>query len=305
MSLTAHLLAVVACAPLALGHYTFTRLRHNGDWKLPQQYIRGKPLSYLATPLWDTNSFERYHPSPVWYLDEPNSVRCGYANMDYAAETEILTVQAGDSFEIVLVPPSPEQWEEDNWKECPDELGFCWRTSNGDHVAAEILHEGPVVVHLSKVPDGLSVTEYDGSGEWVKIYRVGLEWRPETSPDKPVYWLPQNNMGAPPRFKFEIPVQTPPGEYLMRMDQIRPGLYGSYFLRLAQLYPSCAQLNVISNSTAPLPTGIKLPQDVIHQAPGMYMSSEMDAAQKIDERWQYPGGPLWDGEKLTVDAPIQ
>ena len=36
-------------------------------------------------------------------------------------------------------------------------------------------HQGPTIIHLSKVPDGQDVTTYDGSGEWTKIHTVGLD----------------------------------------------------------------------------------------------------------------------------------
>jgi hypothetical protein len=84
-----------------------------------------KTAPYKETPLWDTNVWERGYQWPTFYLDEPNSVRCGRGNMDHAADTEVLTVQAGDTFEIALVPPAPSEWKEEYWKDCPNDWGFC------------------------------------------------------------------------------------------------------------------------------------------------------------------------------------
>jgi len=56
------------------------------------------------------------------------------------------------------------------------------------------------VVHLSKTPEGQDVRQYDGSGEWVKIYTLGLEIRPER--EGPVYWLPINDYQGSPRVSF-------------------------------------------------------------------------------------------------------
>lgn len=35
-------------------------------------------------------------------------------------------------------------------------------------------HPGPLLIHLSRVPDGQDIRSYDGSGEWVKIQSRGL-----------------------------------------------------------------------------------------------------------------------------------
>jgi len=36
----------------------------------------------------------------------------------------------------------------------------------------------------------------------------------------------------------------------------------------------------------------------------METSLEMYNGKKLDDNYEYPGGPLWDGEKLTVDKPV-
>lgn len=61
----------------------------------------------------------------------------------------------------------------------------------------DINHKGPVIVHLSKVPEGLDVHEYDGSGDWVKIYTLGMEWWANQT--APIHWLAYNNQGWPER----------------------------------------------------------------------------------------------------------
>jgi hypothetical protein len=63
-----------------------------------------------------------------------------------------------------------------------------------------VIHEGPVMMHLSRVPAGQDVRAYDGSGEWVKIYTMGIEIRKEL--DYPVYWLPRGNQKNAPRVSF-------------------------------------------------------------------------------------------------------
>jgi hypothetical protein len=63
---------------------------------------------------------------------------------------------------------------------------------------------------------------------------------------------------------FKIPAQAPPGQYLMRMDVIWSGATNEYIKvgddgSLAQMYPSCAQLNILSESKAEFPKGVKIP----------------------------------------------
>jgi hypothetical protein len=36
---------------------------------------------------------------------------------------------------------------------------------------------------------------------------------------------------------------------------------------------------------------------------GTLMSEAMQNFQKVDEDYEYPGGPLWDGKKLVQDRP--
>jgi hypothetical protein len=61
----------------------------------------------------------------------------------------------------------------------------------------DINHPGPVMAHLSRVPDGMNVTEYDGAGDWVKIYTLGLEWM--INQTEPIRWRAYNNGGLPER----------------------------------------------------------------------------------------------------------
>lgn len=55
---------------------------------------------------------------------------------------------------------------------------------------SNIIHSGPVSTYLSAVPEGTEIGEYDGSGEWVKIYTAGVEiFKGRKLP----HWLPNNN----------------------------------------------------------------------------------------------------------------
>lgn len=51
-----------------------------------------------------------------------------------------------------------------------------------------LYHDGPIVAYLSKAPG--DVREYDGSGDWFKIYELGLEVAPNGEGNAPPFaWL--------------------------------------------------------------------------------------------------------------------
>ena len=54
----------------------------------------------------------------------------------------------------------------------------------------QIVHTGPLSTYLSAVPEGQTIGQYDGSGEWVKIHTTGVEIRKDM---KKPHWLPNNN----------------------------------------------------------------------------------------------------------------
>jgi hypothetical protein len=66
------------------------------------------------------------------------------------------------------------------------------------------------------------------------------------------------------KFNFQIPKQTPAGQYLLRFDLV----WASYDDWPAQFYPGCAQIEVESDVTGTLPEGIKIPEDLTHYGPG-------------------------------------
>jgi hypothetical protein len=116
-------------------------------------------------------------------------------------------------------------------------------------------------------------------------------------------------------------VQTPAGQYLLRLDEVNTGIQNETGA-VAQLYPSCAQLEVKSDFTGSLPAGVNIPDVLTDASPGMAfsilsttqrtvlittlgmaVSLEMYRRQKLDEEYVYPGGPLWDGTSLVQDKP--
>ncbi|ORY08473.1 glycosyl hydrolase family 61-domain-containing protein [Clohesyomyces aquaticus] len=296
------LAALTAVASLTEAHFTFVRVKHNNEWKNPLQYIRNKTSPYDEQAYYLSNFLGRYYNWPTYSIDRPESIRCGRDNMAHASSTEVLTVHAGDELEIAQQRSEPAEWKPDQFENCPDGKGTCYHE---DGWYQDFNHPGPLLVHLSRVPSGQNITTYDGTGDWVKIHTVGLT----STPTSPVLWKLYTR--DPPHMTFKIPATVPAGQYLMRMDVIwsgflnagqKPGDDGT----LAQMYPSCAQLNIINNSTTPttFPTGVKIPEIFMPGMPGMETTRDMYSQTSLDPNYTYPGGDLWDGEKFIVDKPV-
>lgn len=69
------------------------------------------------------------------------------------------------------------------------------------------------------------------------------------------------------------------------------------------MYPSCAQIEVQSEYSGSLPKGGTMPPMFNPEGPGNRVSAEMYAGTKVDDAYEYPGGPIWDGEELRADRP--
>ena len=70
--------------------------------------------------------------------------------------------------EFSVLSGMPFYWTEANFNNCPDGRGTCQGKTQSD--PWPWIHPGPVVVHISRVPDGQDVRTYDGAGEWIKMY---------------------------------------------------------------------------------------------------------------------------------------
>ncbi|KAI0406777.1 glycoside hydrolase [Xylaria palmicola] len=235
----------------------------------------------------------RLYNDPTWPIDRPESVRCGRDHMIHAPSTEVLKVGAGDTITFAHHLWDPVDWRSAQFVDCPQGRGTC----DDEGYTMSLYHDGPVVAHLSKVPEGQDVQTYDGSGEWVKIYSLGVRTRGEGDfSGTPWIWAPRNDGKLPPKFQFAVPPQTPAGQYRAVMKDNNT-LY-------TQMYPSCAQIQIESDVVGNmLPKGIRIPEDMSPNSPGMMATEDMRYGRAIDEGYIYPGGLLWDGEKLVVDEP--
>lgn len=117
-------------------------------------------------------------------------------------------------------------------------------------------HPGPTQIYLSQAPG--SVKEYDGSGEWIKVYQSLVCKQGATSADfQTEAWC----MWGEETIGFTVPETIPDGEYLLRGEHI--ALHGAHDGR-AEFYYACAQIKVEGSSAQGLPEG---PTTLI---PGVY-----------------------------------
>ncbi|KZL82234.1 cellulose-growth-specific protein [Colletotrichum incanum] len=139
-----------------------------------------------------------------------------------------------------------------------------------------IYHDGPVTVWLS--PAGSSnVTTYDGSGPWAKIWELGAQT------GNGQIKFPASNQAA---FNFQIPSCTPPGEYLLRIEQI--GLHSASAKGGAQFYISCAQIKVTGSGGGQFSPTVRFPGAYTGNEPGILIN----IYYPVPTTYTIPGGPV-------------
>ncbi|KAL2800561.1 glycosyl hydrolase family 61-domain-containing protein [Aspergillus keveii] len=158
---------------------------------------------------------------------DSTDLRCNVGSQGFARDTGVYKVKAGD------------------------EIGF------GTDFNALIQHPGPLLVYLSRAPDGSDVRDYDGSGDWFKIHEVG----PKSFRSEGIQWG-VTDLG---NFTFPLPRETPVGQYLVRIEHI--ALHGAGEYAGAELYFNCAQIEV-ENDTKPSPV-VKIPGVYTGYEPGI------------------------------------
>ncbi|KAJ8132018.1 hypothetical protein O1611_g1607 [Lasiodiplodia mahajangana] len=105
-----------------------------------------------------------------------------------------------------------------------------------------LYHQGPVSLYMSKAPT--TAAEYDGSGDWFKIF----DWGPKFGNGQAQWTMTGSYSGT-------IPKCIPNGEYLLRIQSLAIHNPGA----TPQWYISCGQITVSGGGTTlPSPT-VKIP----------------------------------------------
>ncbi|KAF9039952.1 cellulose-growth-specific protein [Panaeolus papilionaceus] len=114
-----------------------------------------------------------------------------------------------------------------------------------------LYHSGPAAIYLGKAPG--SAASWDGSGSnWFKI----AEWGATFNPFK-------FTAEGQSQLTTTIPSSTPPGEYLVRIEQV-----GLHVAGAPQWYISCAQINITGGGGGN-PNKVSIPGYVSASDPGL------------------------------------
>lgn len=146
---------------------------------------------------------------------------------------------------------------------------------------ATMKHPGPLQIYMSKAPG--DVTQYDGSGDWFKVYQEGLCNDISQKGLEDTDWCTWDKNQA----SFKIPSDLPAGQYLVRVEHIalHRGFSGN-----AEFYFTCAQIEVGGNGSGdPSPT-VKIP--------GVYKPDDENIHYNIymhPTSYTLPGPLVWEG----------
>ncbi|KAI0798766.1 lytic polysaccharide monooxygenase [Xylaria sp. FL0064] len=117
-----------------------------------------------------------------------------------------------------------------------------------------IEHPGPGFFYMSKAPG--NVSDYDGSGDWFKVWESGPTGSPTTTGGWPTY--------GKYTMEFTLPTTLEDGEYLLRGEHI--GIHENHVGK-PQLYMECAQIRITGG------TGTAKPSPVA-KIPGIYSKTD-------------------------------
>lgn len=204
-----------AFAPLAAAHYNFESLIVNGEGTEAYEYVRRTKNS--NSPIEDVT---------VDHIICNN----GGIDDDVMAETQTLTVQAGD------------------------EIGFAINDNMG--------HPGPLSAWLSKAPG--AAQDYKGDGDWFKVYELSYTDIPG---DNQIQWATFPNDQGVKNFTFTLPAELPDGEYLLRGEHV--GLHSAGARGGAQFYIGCAQIKVEGGGNGTPENTVQFPGAYDGSEPGL------------------------------------
>ncbi|KAK4110369.1 lytic polysaccharide monooxygenase [Canariomyces notabilis] len=268
MKLSSCLAAVVGIGltPGAAAHQVHGILIVNGTASPPWKYVRDVSQFLNMERLSPADEYPKTIPQGTSDLNSSN-ITCGRRAFDWAAKTETADVLAGS------------------------EVGFrvSWSLNCTNHYAPEyacgvsyFYHDGPGQIYLSRAPNDDLESYEGGDGDWFKIAYAG--------PASNSTWT----LRGTPDWNFTIPATTPPGKYLMRIEQFWPtGTDHS------QWFINCAHINIIGPGGG-TPTGFaKFPGTYQPGDPGFnYLPRGIYGGLEDEMRlldYRPPGPELWTG----------
>lgn len=255
--------------PGTLGHNVEGILLVNGtetpEWKYVLDVEGPEPFQPddRLPPGW-----QGYKVNPIIGPDNPN-VTCGRGAFKAAMRTETADVLAGSKV---------------GFRVSTDGGGT--RNSGDTTRQPTFYHPGPAQVYLSRAPND-DLLHYRGDGDWFKIAYAG----PVNS----------TNWSLWPRvsdFNFTIPKTTPPGRYLMRIENLYPTASSGF----QQFYVNCALVNIMGPGGGTPKGFARFPGTYQTDDPGILVPPNQDLlggpVELEDMRlleYKAPGPPVWTG----------
>ncbi|GAB1316351.1 hypothetical protein MFIFM68171_06561 [Madurella fahalii] len=261
-----------ALTPGARCHNIHGILLVNGTAAPEWKYVLDVQPPFAINPDEYPPYYQGYKLTPIIGPDNPN-VTCGRAAFDAAPRTEVADVLAGS------------------------EVGFRVSTDgngNRDGVFSSpggakypvFWHPGPGQIYLSKAPND-DLQNYKGDGDWFKIAYAG--------PVDDSHWSLYYNVSD---FNFTIPRTTPPGKYLMRIENFMPTTSVSY----QQFYVNCAFVNIIGPGGGTPTEFVRFPGAYQAEDPGLLVPANQDlmgGPVKVEDmkltEYKPPGPAVWTG----------
>jgi len=158
----------------------------------------------------------------------------------------------------------------------------------GFGIADTFGHPGPQQVYLSKAPIGVTAAEYDGSGDWARIYSLTYSLNATYGSTDGILKCATYRVQT---FNFKLPDETLGGEYPLRAVGL--AIHAAQKPNSAQFYVGCAQIKVTGsikgkNEVLPPPT-IQFPGGYAWNSTGVLIT---EFWSKITN-YTAPGPKLW------------
>ncbi|RYP11677.1 hypothetical protein DL765_007636 [Monosporascus sp. GIB2] len=270
--MTTILAALLSCSllPRALGHNVFGIFMVNGtaapEWTYVLDVGPQYPLDNWSFPEWS----QAYKIVPIIGADNPN-VTCGRQAFESANRTKTADVLAGSEVGF-RVSTDGDGTRDSPYFYPPTKYPSIW-------------HAGPAQIYLSRAPDD-DLEAYRGDGDWFKIAYGG--------PLNDTAWSLYPFVSD---FNFTVPLTTPPGKYLMRIENLFPTASRGY----QQFYVNCALVNIIGPGGG-VPSGFaRFPGTYTEDDPGLLVPRNQEYLSGVPREelklldYKPPGPAVWTG----------
>ncbi|KAK4166936.1 glycosyl hydrolase family 61-domain-containing protein [Cladorrhinum sp. PSN259] len=255
----------VLLAPVALGHNIHGIILVNGTETTEWQYVLD--VAGVVSPS-GPDGYQGFKLDPIIGSDNPN-VTCGRLAFNSAPRTETADILAGS---------------EVGFRVSAD--GYGNRQGPYSYGEPHFWHAGPGIIYLSRAPND-DLANYKGDGDWFKIAYAG--------PLNDTTWSLWPSVSD---FNFTIPKTTPPGKYLMRIENFMPTARLGYL----QFYVNCAFVNIMGPGGGTPTEFVRFPGTYKDDDPGFLVPDDQESLGGLVSRedlklmnYKPPGPAVWTG----------